>query len=387
MRLLIAPDSFKGTLSAVRFCQIAAHEITRHWPHIEIIQRPLSDGGEGFIDALVHSECAQAQYTPSQDPLGRPIQAQFAWQSATRTAFIEMAQSGGLTLLPGEQRNPLHTTTYGAGLLIQAALDLGAQTIVLGLGGSATHDGGAGALQALGIALLDKQQQPIAPGAQGLLSLHHIGPIPAPLRQIRWQLACDVTNPLTGPHGAAYTYAKQKGAQDSDLPQLDHALAHFARQIHHHHGRDVAHLEGSGAAGGMAAGFIGLLNAESQPGFNLLAHHLQLVPLFQQGLDLVITGEGRIDAQTAHGKLPWRLANLAQSYQVPTLALAGEVAIDPERHPEFLALLSLCQGPSSLDTASAQVENWLRANLTAALRLFFHQPSARTGYTFTNKTP
>jgi glycerate kinase len=386
MRLLLAPDSFKGTLSAVRFCQIAEQEISRRWPEVEVISRPLSDGGEGFIDALVHSGCATRQSRQAPDPLGRPINAHFGWQSATRTAFIEMAQTSGLTLLSRQQRNPLTTSTYGTGLLIQAALELGAQTIVLGLGGSATHDGGAGALQALGIALLDQHRQPIAPGAQGLLTLHEIGPIPTALRHIRWQLACDVTNPLIGPQGAAYTYAKQKGAQQTDLPILDRALAHFAHHLQQHSQRDITQLEGSGAAGGMAAGFIGLLNAQSQPGFELLAHHLHLPALFQQGLDLVITGEGRIDSQTAHGKLPWRLARFGQTYQTPTLALAGEIAIEPEHHPEFLALLSLCQGPSTLDTAAAQVENWLRANITAALRLFFHQPTARTGYTLPGKT-
>lgn len=374
MRILVAPDSFKGSLSAVRFCRIAREVIQSSWPKVEVIECPLSDGGEGFIDALVNASVAIRQTVNTLDPLGRALQADYAWQSLSQTAYIEMAQASGLPLLSVQERNPLHTSTFGTGLMIQAALKQGAKKIVLGLGGSATQDGGGGALQALGFDLRDQWHQPIAPGASGLATLQHIGATPPSLKNISWQLACDVTNPLTGPQGSAYIYAEQKGASQEQLPCLDQALHHFAERIRMERGIEIDQRVGSGAAGGMAGGFIGLLEAEIKPGFEVVSDAFHLPQLFERGIDLVITGEGQIDDQTCQGKLPWRLAKLAQNYQVPTLALGGQVNITSQPLPEFLAIFSLCQHVTSLDEACEQVEPWLRQTLTHALRLYFaHQ--------------
>ena len=372
MRILIAPDSFKGSLSAVDFCRISRELIQAHWPEIEVISRPLADGGEGFVDAILYSGLAEKQLCSSLDPLGRPIQATWAWQADSQTAIIEMAQASGLPLLQAHERDPFQASTYGTGLVIQAAIEKGARNIILGLGGSATNDGGAGALQALGVELLDPDQQPIATGAAGLAQLATIGKIPAHLEQLNWQLACDVTNPLLGELGATAVYGPQKGVTAQTLPQFERTLAHFAQLIEQRTGRTIISRPGAGAAGGMAGGFIGILNAQTESGFDLLAQAIKLEDCFAQRLDLVITGEGKLDAQTRHGKLPMRVAQMAQKYQVPTLGICGQLSVAAEQMPEFLALFSLVQGVVDEQTAFAQTPQGLQSTLYSALRLFFH---------------
>jgi glycerate kinase len=372
-RILIAPDSFKGSLSAARFCQIAADLIRQHWPQIEVIQRPLSDGGEGFVEALTYCGKAKAKTVEAQDPLGRTIEAQFGWQAETQTAMVEMAQASGLPLLNPQERDPMHASTYGTGLVIQAALDLGAKRIILGLGGSATNDGGAGALQALGIELLDAKNQPIASGAQGLMQLAKIGDIPAHLNQVEWHLACDVTNPLLGEQGATAIYGPQKGVTPDTFAKFEQALAKFARLIQAKTGQEINTRPGAGAAGGMAGGFMGLLNAQTFSGFDLLAQAIDLDQTFQQGVDLVITGEGRMDQQTRNGKLPMKLAQMAQRYDVPILGICGQLNIEAEQMPEFIGLFSLLHRLTNETEAMANSEHWLRATLYSVLNLYLHK--------------
>ncbi|UQB42399.1 glycerate kinase [Thiomicrospira microaerophila] len=370
-RILIAPDSFKGSLSAVEFCQIANHLIQHYWPEVEVIERPLSDGGEGFVDAFVYAGLAERKQVETLDPLGHSIQADFAWQAESHTAIIEMAQASGLPRLTPSERNPLHASSYGTGLVINAALQLGAQRVILGLGGSATNDGGAGALQALGVELLKSDGEPIQQGGAGLVDLAGIGCVPTNLKQIDWQLACDVTNPLLGELGATRVFGPQKGVTPKNHALLENGLAQFAKRIEQDLGRAMADRPGAGAAGGMAGGFIGVLNAQTQSGFDLLAQATQLEAVFQTPLDLVITGEGKLDAQTRMGKLPMRLAQLAQRYQVPTLGICGQLAVSPSDLPEFIGLFSLVQGIVDEKTAMQHTPQWLQNTLYSTLRLFW----------------
>lgn len=371
-RILLAPDSFKGSLTAVEFCRIGAQLIKHHWPDIEVIERPLSDGGEGFVEAIVESGQAERRSVDSLDPLGRPIQAAFAWQADHQTAIIEMAQASGLPLLSKSERDPRHASTYGTGLVIKAALELGARNIILGLGGSATNDGGAGALQALGVELLDNHVQPIEVGAQGLAQLAKIGHIPEYLSNIQWQLACDVTNPLLGEQGATAVYGPQKGVTPQTHAEFEQALTKFAELIEQRTGRNITTRPGAGAAGGMAGGFMGVLNAQTFSGFDLLAETIELAQTFAQGVDLVITGEGRLDAQTRHGKLPMKLAEMAQGYDVPILGLCGQLDIRAEQMPEFIALFSLIHRLTDETEAMQHTEDWLKSTLYSALKLYLH---------------
>ncbi|WP_127470047.1 glycerate kinase [Thiomicrorhabdus aquaedulcis] len=392
---LIAPDSFKGSLSATEFCAIAQRVIKDRLPNATVISRPMSDGGEGFVDAFLAANVTQPfeTYSPHSlwvaNPLGRKVKARFAWAPHTQTAIIEMAQASGLTKLRPPELNPMQTHTYGTGQLINAALNLGAKKIVLGLGGSATNDGGAAALQALGIELFDIKGQPIGLGAQALRQLHRIGDIPAHLTHIDWLIACDVTNPLLGQHGATRVFAPQKGAQPQQMDALEHALSHFADCIQTKTGVATHDLAGAGAAGGMAAGFMGLLNARMQPGFEVLNQTLNLNALFaQHRIDYLITGEGKIDTQTQYGKLPLRLAQLAKAHSPAPITIGVCGAIDLSAHSSthaptnplsaFDALFSITPQPidliSALQNAPINLQNTLHA-IVNLLALSTQKPS------------
>lgn len=331
---LIAPDSFKGSLSAVTFCEIAQSVILQRFPEAQVWLRPLSDGGEGFVESVVYAGLAKPQTVSTLDPLHRPIQARFAWQAQERTAFIEMAQASGLPLLTSTERNPLKTSSYGTGEVIQKAIQMGAKKIIIGLGGSATNDGGVGALQALGVPFYNHTGEKIdfrQTGAEGLLRLHKVGSVPEHLKSIEWVLAADVTNPLLGEKGATAVFAPQKGATEAMQSILEAGLGILAEKIAQKFQIQVANRPGSGAAGGFSAGFMGILQASLHPGFDLLSQALQLPQLIQHyPIQLVVTGEGRIDEQTLMGKLPFRLAKLVktQSSQPPVcIGVCGQLEV------------------------------------------------------------
>lgn len=349
VRILIAPDSFKGSLTANQFCQIAEHMILQAMPDAEVIRLPLSDGGEGFVDAFVSAGLATQESLWVSGPLGKKVKAAFAWQEDSKTAMIEMAQASGLPKVRPDERNPLQTHTYGTGQVIQAALDKGAKKIVLGLGGSATNDGGVAALQALGVEILGADGKPVGLGGQALKSIAKIGAIPETLTQVEWVLACDVTNPLLGEQGATAIFGPQKGLQPQQFDSLENGLANWADAIQERTGHAVVDIVGAGAAGGMAAGFIGVLNAHIEPGFEVLREQLQIdsamSPKDAQPLDWVITGEGRIDEQTAFGKLPMRIAELAQQHQVPCIGICGSLGATLDELPTFKALFSIVNTP------------------------------------------
>ncbi|GAB6071313.1 glycerate kinase [Thiomicrorhabdus hydrogeniphila] len=340
--VLLAPDSFKGSLDAADFCKIASQVIHRINPTAQVFSRPMSDGGEGFVDTFVCADAGQAKSSWVSGPLGKKTKASFAWQEDKQTAIIEMAQASGITKVQKNELNPLNTHSYGTGQLIQEAINLGAKKIILGLGGSATNDGGAGALMALGIPMLNNKDQEIGLGGQALKDLATIGKIPSHLLEIEWEIACDVTNPLLGESGATAIFGPQKGGQPHQLAVLENALTHYA-QVLEAHANKAIHLEpGAGAAGGMAAGFMGLLNATLVPGFDVINETLQLEELIKnQNFDYIITGEGRFDNQTRFGKLPLRIAQLGQKYQVPTIGICGSLTCSVEDLPEFKAIFSI----------------------------------------------
>ncbi|MBN2647849.1 MAG: glycerate kinase [Thiotrichales bacterium] len=376
-RVLLAPDSFKGSLSAVQFCQIARQQILAYAPETEVMALPLSDGGEGFAEAFIVAGLAQAHSVWVSDPLGRRTKATFAWQASTQTAFVEMAQASGLHKVRLDERNPLQTHSYGTGQLLQAALDLGAKKIVLGLGGSATNDGGMGALQALGVEILDSAGDPVLLGGQGFRFLDRIGQIPQILQEVEWVLAVDVRNPLLGEMGATAIFGPQKGLQTQQFTILEEGMRLWAQTIAERTGRKVAHLEGAGAAGGMAAGLVGIVNAQIVSGFEVLRAYLPLDAYLQpkngEPVDWVLTGEGRIDAQTAYGKLPLRMAELAATYQVPCIGVAGSLAVQRETLPVFTALFSLVNQPMHEREAMAEAPQLLAHWLQNALPLLLPQ--------------
>ena len=362
--LLVAPDSFKGSLSAVAICQSVEKVVKKMgWP-IQVVSRPMSDGGEGFVDAVLYAGLAKAITLDVQNPIGKAVSATFAWQADSRTAIVEMAQASGLPLLSQDERNPLKASSYGTGQLLVSAIEMGAKKIVLGLGGSATNDGGAGALQALGFQLLNSQNQSIGLGPKGLSELSKIGFVSQGqitlerLQNIEWVIACDVTNPLLGPLGATAVFGPQKGVTPSLRPIIETSLQHFADITERHFKRPFRDSPGAGAAGGMAGGFVGFLDAKLVSGFTLLADLLGLERLFQeQKIDLVLTAEGKIDEQTQYGKLPAQIALMAQRYQVPCIALCGKLEANLLDLPMFKALHSIHEdlpSSTSLETLLAQ---------------------------------
>ena len=346
MKILLAPDSFKGSLSAVEFCQIAQQAITEIVPDAQVASLPLSDGGEGFVESFVFAEKAENIRLMVADPVGRKTFANYAWQEDSKTAIIEMAQASGLPKLRPDEKNPLRSSTYGTGQLIEAALKKGAQKIVLGLGGSATNDGGIGALQALGVEILDAKGHQVGLGGQGLAQIDKIAAVPEHLQTIEWVLACDVTNPLLGETGATAVFGPQKGVNELNHTQLESGMENWAQHLAEFSGSAVAEQAGAGAAGGMAAGFIGVLNAQIQPGFEVLQNALDLNAVFaSQSWDLVMTGEGRMDSQTRFGKLPMRIAQLANQNNIPCLGLCGSLGVAQAEMPEFVALMSIVNQP------------------------------------------
>jgi len=354
MRILIAPNAFKGSISAFDAAKAIEEGILRAMPDADCMLLPIADGGDGTADVLVQGVGGRFITAQVINPLGKPISTTFALLSDGLTAMIEMANASGLRLIATEDRNPLIATTYGTGQLLQAALNVGARKIIIGLGGSATVDGGAGMAQALGARLLDAQGDEIGYGGGALRDLHAIdvNALDARLRECEIIAACDVDNPLVGEYGAARIFGPQKGATQEMVTQLDANLAHFAYTIQHDLGVDVLTIPGGGAAGGVAAGLIAFCGARLQPGIDLVLDTID-IDQHLEGIELVITGEGRIDGQTAHGKAPVGVAMRAKRYGIPVVALAGgigEGADDLYAHG-IDAIMPIVSSPMPLEEA------------------------------------
>ncbi|MEG8132040.1 glycerate kinase [Xanthomonas hortorum] len=324
MKIVIAPDSYKESLSALEVAtQIEAgfREVFPNWHYTKV---PVADGGEGTVDALVSATGGRVIACTVSGPLGTPVPAFFGLTGDGRTAVIEMAAASGLALLPPAERAPLRTSTAGVGELILAALDAGARRFIIGIGGSATNDGGAGLAQALGVRLLDAQGAPIGPGGGALAALARIETegLDVRLQDCQFEVACDVDNPLIGPTGASAVFGPQKGATPSMVRQLDSNLQHYANLLQRDLGVQLHDLPGGGAAGGLGAALVAYLGAQLRPGVEIVAQALGLDALVADA-DLVITGEGRLDSQSLHGKPPVGVARVAQRHGKPVIAIVG----------------------------------------------------------------
>ena len=324
MRILIAPQSLKGSLTAAEAGQAIATGAKSVFPEAEITIIPVADGGEGTVQALVDATGGSLVQRTVTGPLGTPVAAFFGLLGDGHTAAIEMAACAGLPLVPPDQRDPRITTTYGVGELIREALDAGCRHFIIGIGGSATNDGGAGMAQALGAALLTADGKEISRGGAAVATLSHISisNIDPRLQECTVQVACDVTNPLFGPTGASAVYGPQKGATPEMVVQLDAALAHYAQIIERDLGLTVSNVPGAGAAGGLGAGLLTFLHATLRPGAHIVLEAVQLEEQMRTA-DLVITAEGQLDSQTAYGKSVGAVASLAKRCGLPVLALAG----------------------------------------------------------------
>ncbi len=345
------------------------------YPDAEYVKLPVADGGEGTVEAMVAATGGRKINVSVTGPTGKPVMAHFGLTGNQQCAVIEMASASGLECIPPEERNPLITTSYGTGELIRAALDLGVTEFIIGLGGSATNDGGAGMLQALGIHLLDKSGHNIGKGGQCLSELEYVdvsGMDPR-LKDCRITVACDVTNPLTGPQGASAIFGPQKGANPAMVRFLDENLKHYAEVIARQTGKDVEFAPGAGAAGGLGAALLAFLNAELRSGIDIVTEAVGLEKAIIDA-DLVITGEGRIDSQSIKGKVPVGVAKLAKRYNKPVIGIAGSLSSDVAVVYEhgldcvFSVLNKVCTLEDALSNAAENVRLTAR-NIAATLKL------------------
>ncbi|WP_143414753.1 glycerate kinase [Geobacillus sp. E263] len=362
MKVIIAPDSFKESLSALEVANAIEKGFRDIFPEAEYVKIPMADGGEGTVQSLVDATGGRIVKTEVTGPLGDRVQAFFGMLGDGKTAVIEMAAASGLHLVPSEKRNPLVTTTRGTGELILAALDEGAEHIIIGIGGSATNDGGAGMIQALGGRLLNRHGQEIGPGGGSLSELADIdlSGLDQRLKCVKIEVACDVDNPLTGPKGASAIFGPQKGATPEMVATLDNNLKHYADVIERVLGKQVKDIPGAGAAGGLGAGLLAFLEAKLKRGVEIV---LETVNFHEriQGASLVITGEGRIDRQTIFGKTPIGVAKAAKRYNIPVIAIAGSVSDDSDvvRSYGIDALYSIVPGIIPLEKALANARYYV----------------------------
>jgi glycerate kinase len=324
MKIVVAPNSFKGSLSATQAARAIARGVHDVFPDAEVVEIPIADGGDGTVEALVTARGGSYRWVNVDGPLGDPVLASFGLIDAGRTAVVELASASGFELISAARRDPRKTSTYGFGQLLEAARLEGASSVIAGIGGSATNDGGAGMAQALGYRLLDRDGLDIPRGGIALLRLERIDGtrLHPGWRSIKVMVACDVTNPLTGPNGASHIYGPQKGADPVTVLQLDRALAHLAGAFEREFHINVADIPGAGAAGGAGAGLMAFLDARLTPGAALVIDTSGFDGALK-GADLVITGEGRVDGQTAYGKAPGEVAKRAKAARIPVLLMAG----------------------------------------------------------------
>jgi len=375
VRVVVAPNAFKGSLTAAEAALAIARGLTIVDDAIEIVSLPIADGGDGTSAVLLAAGDGVIRETIVPDPLGRPVRASFGLLDAGRTAVLDVATASGIALLAPHEREPLSVSSRGTGKLLSLALDAGVETVILGVGGSATVDGGAGLLAALGVGLLDEAGTPIASGGAGLARLSRIdlSRVHPALARVKLRVACDVNSPLLGPHGAAVLFAPQKGATPDAVLELERNLAHFADVIEHTTQRDVRSLVSGGAAGGLAAGLFGVLGATLESGIDLVLESVG----FEQallGADLVITGEGLLDRQSLRNKGPCGVARWAQQRGVPVMALVGGIADDVRLADfyEFAGIFSICRRPMSLEEAMQRCAELLESAAESLLRTVRH---------------
>lgn len=352
-KITVAVDSFKGSLSSQEVADAFEVGAKRVLPQCEVRKVSVADGGEGTVDALVQMLDGEYVTPVVADPLMRPIEARYGIVDGGRVAVMEMSAASGLPLLKPEERNPLKTTTYGTGEMIADALRRGCRKFLIGIGGSATNDAGVGMLRALGFRFLDSKGQELVGGGEILERIDTIDDSAAlkELCEATFTVACDVTNPLYGPRGAAYVFAPQKGADEAMVERLDGGLKNFAEAVKRYNGEDISALPGAGAAGGLGGGFKALLGARLERGVEMVLGAIHFDDIIAD-CDLVISGEGRLDAQTVMGKTPSGVLRAAQRHNIPCVAIGGAVAQCKELEESgFAAILPIVSGPMPLELA------------------------------------
>ena len=375
MKIVIAPDSYKESLSALEVATAIEQGFREIFPDAHYVKLPVADGGEGTVEAMVAATQGGIIKVRVTGPLGENVEGFYGLSGDEQSAFIEMAAASGLEMVAPSLRNPLKTTSWGTGELIRHALDAGVKHIIIGIGGSATNDGGAGMVQALGAKLLDAEDNPIGMGGGELEKLARIdiSELDTRLANCRIEVACDVTNPLTGKEGASAVFGPQKGATPEMIARLDDSLAHYAKIIARDLDIDVLNLEGGGAAGGMGAALYAFCGAELRQGIEIVTDALHLDNHVADA-DLVITGEGRIDSQTIHGKVPVGVAKVAKRYNKPVIGIAGSLTADVGVVHEhgidavFSVIYTVCTLEEALKNAEENVRMAAR-NIAAVLKI------------------
>ena len=375
MRAVIAIDSLKGSLSSIEAGQAIAEGIRKADGKADVVIRPLADGGEGTVEALVCGMNGTLQHVKVTGPLGESVVCEYGIIAETKTAVIEMSGAAGITLVPDAKKNPLYTTTYGVGEVIRDAIEKGCRRFIVGIGGSATNDGGIGMLQALGYGFLNKDGQQVPFGAIGLKELETITDtyVLPELAECEFKIACDVTNPLCGENGCSAVYGPQKGANPSMIMEMDKWLRYYAALAREKFPKANPNESGTGAAGGLGFAFLTFTNAVLESGIKIVLEETKLES-YVKGADVVVTGEGRLDFQTAMGKAPVGVAGLAKKFDIPVLAFAGSVTKDATECNKngIDAFFPILRGISTLEEAM-KPEN-AKQNLTdtaeQAFRLF-----------------
>lgn len=373
MKIVIAPDSYKESLSALEVATQIEAGFREVFPNATYVKLPVADGGEGTVEAMVAATDGEIIEMDVTGPLGEPVRAFYGISGDKQQAFIEMAAASGLEQVPPELRNPLNTTSWGTGELIRYALDSGVKSILIGIGGSATNDGGIGMVQALGARLLDQNGEPLGLGGGEVAKLASIdiSELDKRLKECRIEVACDVTNLLTGKEGASAIFGPQKGATPQMVEELDQALEHYAKIIARDLDINVLELSGGGAAGGMGAALYAFCGAQLRQGIEIVTEALKLDELVRDA-DLVITGEGRIDSQSIHGKVPIGVAKVAKRYNKPVIGIAGSLTPDVGVVHEhgldavFSVLYRICTLEEALENAGDNLRKASR-NIAATL--------------------
>ncbi|MBC8619972.1 glycerate kinase [Parabacteroides faecis] len=355
MKIVIAVDSFKGCLSSSSIANAVEEGIQNTLPGCEMIKVPIADGGEGTVDALVDATQGKIITIPVHNPLMQPIQASYGMTGDGQTAIIEMSAASGLDLIPLRPGNVMDTTTYGTGEMIADAIERGCRNFIIGVGGSATNDAGTGMMQALGVRFTDEEGNEVEKGGKSLSSIRHIDTQNqlSELQDCTFHIATDVTNPFYGPQGAACIFGPQKGGNEEQIKALDKGMKHLAELIFETTGKEIGHLPGAGAGGGMGGGCVAFLQANISPGIELIMDYLHFDEIIR-GAGLVITGEGKMDRQTLFGKVPVGIARAAASQQIPVIAITGQLDITADkelREAGLSAIFPIHPAPISLEKA------------------------------------
>ncbi len=373
MKIVIAPNALKSSLTASAAAEAIATGIHDFDAEISVINVPVADGGDGIVDVLQGALGGELINCKVHDPLFREITANYSYVRSSNTAAIEMALASGLSLVSDSEKTPMDSTTLGTGELIKDAINRGARKIILGIGGSATNDGGMGVAAALGVKFYDRDNNALQPVGRELANINRIdisGILPE-LEDVEFEVACDVENPLTGVSGAAYVYARQKGGSPEEIEFLDKALQHYAQIIKDELKIEIQDIKGAGAAGGLGGGLIAFTGARLTKGIDLIFDAVSLEEKIKDA-DLVFTAEGQIDFQTKFGKAPAGVGNIAKKYNIPCIALAGSIGekVEELRECGITSCFTICPGPVTLDTALNNASEYLSSTTKEILHTF-----------------